>query len=397
MTMASSVPLFKSRPAIPVLIAIAVCLAAGSASAGYAVTDLGVLPGGSQSVGMAVNLYGNIVATAGVDSFHTNAAFGSTSGLASLGTLTGGSNSSGFGINDGGQIAGSSEISVMTSHGPMIQTHAFRSSDGGSPQDLGTYRGDIASVGYAINGGGVVAGASYGFGGDSRAVLIYGKDAFVDLGTLGGTNAAALALNNNNVATGWAQLASGPIHAFITGPNGLQDLGVLPGFTTSQGQAINLLGQVVGFSGSPGSSAAFLYNPGSPTLVNLGVLPFGITSQALGINDSGTIVGSVGFSSGPSHGFVRDPATGLMIDLNSLLTTTTNLLITSATGVNDQNMIVGTAAVGNQLHAVLLTPIPGQNPFIPPPVPEPSSWLLLVGGGAGVALLVRTRRGKAAA
>lgn len=357
-------------------------------SGGYSVTDLGVLPGGTESDGAALNVFGTVVGRAD-DGLHFRAVMGSSGGLRSIGTLPGGQNSEALAITDSGRVAGASEVSVATATGQTIQTHAFVTTTQGAIQDYGTFAGDIGSKAYGVNEGGTMAGVSLGLNGSSRAVTASSPNSFVDLGTLGGQFAGATAINNNHVVTGWAQLASGMNHAFVTGSNGLQDLGVLPGFGSSEGRAINLAGQIVGFSGSLGSSDAFLYTPGRPSLLDLGVLPFGISSAAFALNNFGAIVGRVDYNSGPSHAFAYDPVTQRMIDVNGLISSSPGFLVTSATGINDHYQIAGTALFGSQVHAVLLTPKSGERPFDPPTVPEPGSWLLLACGGGIVAAWVK--------
>ena len=67
-----------------------------------------------------------------------------------------------------------------------------------------------------------------------------------DLGTLGGTNSGASAINDKGQAAGWSLTSSGEHHAFLwTVTGGMRDLGTLGG-TNSVAGAINNNGQVVG-------------------------------------------------------------------------------------------------------------------------------------------------------
>jgi probable HAF family extracellular repeat protein len=70
-----------------------------------------------------------------------------------------------------------------------------------------------------------------------------------ELGTLGGQNSTALAINSENQIVACSDLSqAGVTHAVLwTGPNQMQDLGTLGG-NNSTVQSINDLGQVVGGS-----------------------------------------------------------------------------------------------------------------------------------------------------
>jgi probable HAF family extracellular repeat protein len=171
------------------------------------------------------------------------------------------------------------------------------------------------------------------------------SDPGTDLGTLGGTFSSGRAINASGQATGYSYLtgSTGPTHAFRTTATGLvsdagTDLGVLPGFTGSEGDAINALGGVVGRS----------YNASS----------------------GGAII--------DSHPFIYDTQ---MRDLNDLISTGSGWLITEAWGINDSGWITGQGTLDGQRHAFLLTPTG---------VPE-SSGLLLTGGALVGGWVVRRR------
>lgn len=83
----------------------------------------------------------------------------------------------------------------------------------------------------------------------------------------------------------------------------IQDLGVLPGGSTSEGYGINTFGDVAGFGNTP--SGATLYHPilwTGTTATDLGV-PFGNTAGAYDVNDSRTVVGTA-TNGVERHGFL---------------------------------------------------------------------------------------------
>jgi probable HAF family extracellular repeat protein len=82
-----------------------------------------------------------------------------------------------------------------------------------------------------------------------------------DLGTLGGDYSSANKINNNGQITGLASMDDGSSHAFLYNDGQMTDLGILPGFTYSEGVDINAQGQVVGFNRDRNyNEQAFLYS-----------------------------------------------------------------------------------------------------------------------------------------
>jgi probable HAF family extracellular repeat protein len=111
------------------------------------------------------------------------------------------------------------------------------------------------------------------------------------LGTLGGSESEALAINEAGQVVGWARTASGRAHGFIWQNGIMRDLGALSpdGYTEAWG--INNVGQVVGFSGVSGGVHSFLWQDGIMT----DLTPTGDSrSWCFGINESGQITGQTG-------------------------------------------------------------------------------------------------------
>jgi probable HAF family extracellular repeat protein len=215
------------------------------------------------------------------------------------------------GVNRPGQIVGDASF-----EGGAI--HAFLFS-GSLMQDLGTLPGGGQSQGNAINQWAQVTGWSdLGDGTGGRAFLYdAARKRMTNLGSLvaNGTS-EGLAINDAGVVVGDAGIAAGPtatLHAFVSTPTGLKDLGTLEG---------------------PG--AVF-------------------SSVALGINNAGHIVGASTTAQDAghtAHAFFVDEAG--MHDLNELVdASAAGFTLTEAVAINDADAIVCNSAQG---HVFLLRP-----------------------------------------
>src|SRR5262249_22881872 len=112
-----------------------------------------------------------------------------------------------------------------------------------------------------------------------------------DLGTLGGSQSNATAVNANGQGVGWSNPRSSMTqHAFLwSAPDGMVDLGTLGG-AQSNATAISSSGQVVGWAHTPGDiQHAFSWTKVGG-MVDLGTLG-GTTSEATGLNDRGEVIG----------------------------------------------------------------------------------------------------------
>jgi probable HAF family extracellular repeat protein len=370
-------------------IALTACCAIGVSSARaqtYNLTDLGVLPGtqrNSVSTPAAINGQGQVSGT--LDTFAFLYTSSNKTPMEDVGRNPAKSISRGFGINGSSQVVGDSTF------GPKKTRHAAIFSNG-STTDLGTLGAvQLFSRANGINASGQVVGFS-GYtldGGDSRAFIVNTMLAstMIDLGTLGGVYAQALAINNSGFVTGNSRISqtiisNGPIHAFIwNSTNGMLDLGTLAG-DFSYGTSINAKNHVVGYStinNSDDRVHAFLHN--GETMLDLGSLSGasvdGDLSFALGVNASDQVVGysylpmdQVAGSHAPlgPHSVAFIYSKGLMVNLNDLIgTATKRYRLDSATAINDKGQIVAIAFdnSANAFHAVLLSPIASGPALIP--------------------------------
>lgn len=349
-----------------------------SLAAPLGVTDLGALPGGSNSFGVRLNASGQVTGYSDVTPTHApqhGFVTGANGvGLTDIGTL-GGLNSTGYGINDAGQVTGA----ATNPPGPGHAVHGFVYATG-VMTDLGTL-GGRDSAGYAINASGRIAGSADTAGGALHAFVANGTT-LQDLGTLpGGSTSEAFDINAAGQLTGYSNTASSARRAFITDGSILRDIGTLGG-TFSEGMGINSSGQVIGDAGILGDVIrhAFISGPDGGALHDLGTLAGGVYSAGNGVNASGQVVGYGDVAGGAEHGFLY--SAGSMLDLNALIDPAFAPYVTMTSGlaINDAGWIVanGHDSRTGQDHAYLLTNLAA--------VPEPSALGLMSLGLAVIGL-----------
>jgi probable HAF family extracellular repeat protein len=139
----------------------------------------------------------------------------------------------------------------------------------------------------------------------------------------------------------------------------LKDLG---GTLSNVAYVINSLGQIAGKVRSADGShyVAALWQPDG-TLTTHEPLLGDLDAFATGINNLGQVVGN-DFDSNFNwtHGFIWQ--NGVMTDLNTLISGDSNLLIISASNINDRGQISGMGTVqsgphAGEIHAYLATPV----------------------------------------
>lgn len=267
-------------------------------------TNIGVFAGGNASVARAVNHRGDVAGQAHYwdgQYMFPHAALWTNGTLVSLHAIIASLSSEGYDVNQQGQTVG-----FYYGFNPYTFYHAFvwqdtntdGAADNGEFSDLGTL-GGVVSQAYGVNELGQVVGAStlegyapwhaflvtpqFGQWDDDRWSGTITNSFMMDLGTLGGTDSFAYAINDAGVIVGSAATTSGEFHAFVL------ELGVMSDLNTMVE-----------------SNSAW------------------ILTSALAVNSSGHIVGQ-GIVSGQSHGFLLVPAS------NRVTLTRVNHSIDSAT------------------------------------------------------------------
>ena len=269
-------------------------------------------------------------------------------------------NSSGSAV--GGGDTSTPDPSCIAFNFDCFLSFGFKWQDGVANQ-LGALPGFNSSFAVWVNDNGLVAGLSENgsdplTGGPAVEAILWGRDgAITDLGTFGGNDSVASAVNNRGQVAGEALntildpytgtfLIPGAtqVHAFRwTKSQGLQDLGTLGG-TDSSAFEINERGQIAGWSftnttvnsttGIP-TLDPFLWENGK--MLDLGTLG-GTLAKSFGLNNRGQVAGLSNMAGDLTcHPFLWDK-TGGMQDLGTLGGDSG-----FATWLNDAGEVVGVA------------------------------------------------------
>jgi probable HAF family extracellular repeat protein len=256
-----------------------------------------------------------------------------TYSVTDLGTLAGDSKSVALGLNDGGQAVGDSSnptaaIATLFSDGKAVS--------------LGSLGGNV-SIATSINSVGQIVGRSTVLTDSTFHAFLYSNGVMTDIhsAAMFPSGTYAFGINKSGQLVGQGLVTSSTFHAFLYSGGQMHDLGTLPGGSQASANAINDSGQVVGSSDEKivvsttveDVSRAFLYANGKMT--DLGA-PAGDSSNATAISSNGLIAGTLYFSGG-AHGAVY--SNGVWTDLGGFPGSSA----THGTGVNAAGIVVGTA------------------------------------------------------
>ena len=203
-------------------------------------------------------------------------------------------NGAALGINNLGQVVGYQFTTYLSI--PIIQPVMYSNGQKTLIPDLYTNFGSKGAARGINDSGQIVGESTVDSNGDLHAFL-YANGAPTDLGTLGGKNSSATAINASGEIVGYADLSNGNLHAFIDANGSMTDIGTLGG-AQSYAIGINASRDVVGKSetadvvNNQPVLQAFLYSNGQMIDLDTLIDPLvggDYLTQAVGINDLGQI------------------------------------------------------------------------------------------------------------
>lgn len=198
--------------------------------------------GGSSGFAYAVNNAGVVVGYSSISTGANHATLWSDAEIRDLGTL-GGTYSVAYDINNSGSVVGSANGGALGDRATLWQA--------GEIIDLGGLSGGLWREARAINEVGhiILVGAVSGATGTDRAAFWDGNLAnpVTTLGTLGGNQSWAFAMNDYDAVVGRAEESDGTYHAFVWNGDEMTDLGTLGGYYSSA-HGINDQGVIVGWA-----------------------------------------------------------------------------------------------------------------------------------------------------
>jgi probable HAF family extracellular repeat protein len=333
----------------------------------YGVTTFGI--SGPYSTARGLNDAGQVIGTY-MPTGYSPGAYGmsathgfvtSASSYQDIGTL-GGAHSTPFSINSKGQVVGHSTIA-----GDQTQ-HAFLYADNvlSDINPNGAQFSSASGINEAGDIAAIVNNQSYLISPTGLATQIVG-------GYLSGTTA----INEQDSLAGY--IFSSSMQAFLSINGKMTLLGTLGG-QDSSATAMNDANQVVGYSkvASNTASHAFLYSDG--VMIDLGTLG-GQNSTAVAINALGQVVGTADSRTESLRPFLY--ANGVMTDLNSLIDAASGWTIRDVGGINSLQQIAATACNQFGCQAVRLDLLAPVN------VPEPATYAMML---LGLALMTARRK-----
>jgi probable HAF family extracellular repeat protein len=332
----------------------------GAGASQVIITDLGLLPGGTASAGLAINNEPIIVGLATDSNLDLQRPFWDANTGAIVGfadNFDPAATAVPEHLNNNREMAGTEVISS----GRLFRGIYWNASGEafGLPPLTGIdpVFGEVHIMAHGINNLGQIVGSSQDENFTSHAVLWQNKNtAPIDLGVVGDSNAV------NDLSHVVGNIFGSPVHGFLWRNGGVTQLSPPSGQVVSEASAINNTGLIAGKSNI--FPVVWEYdprNPGRAPRVQQLPIPAGFFSATTtAVNDSGDVVGYAGSPNIDSHAILwRD---GIAIDLGIW----PGGHYSVANGINDLGQIVGTGTVaGNNLDHALMWTVDGGGGGIP--------------------------------
>lgn len=284
------------------------------------------------------------------------------------------------GDNNGG-VEGINDFGVMVGSSGTSQSGSATIWRNGMPSALPAPNGR-GTLGWDINNAGDVVGQFTSNFRDRAFLVESGASTYIDLGTLGGDDAVAYAINDSGVAVGYSDTAGGPTKAYKwqdTNSNHQSDSGEMIALSDlgfgGGAYNINNRGDIVGMVGRSGGRQAAVWTSAGAR-IDLPLLTPNGSTEAFAINNAFQIVGN---ATGVGAVLWQD---GEIHNLLSVIPPDAGWLrLNLAYGINDRGEIVGVGVRDGTFN---------QHAFLLRPIPEPSS--ALAGVGVVIAVLAGGKR-----
>jgi len=297
-----------------------------------------------------------------------------------------------LGINSAGTIAGYfGDGTVSPNKGYTFVRPSTYSNENfpGSAQTQVTGINSLATpttVGFWVDG----AGNNFGFFSQFGSFTTVVDPNTPTTGTM--TN-QLLGVNNSNVAVGFYVNSAGNDQGYTynIGSNTYTPVTLPSSFNAVNVTAtgINNLGDISGFYTNSVNTNTLGFLDIGGTFTSLPDPLAGTSTMILGLNDNGEAVGNYTDAAGNTHGFVYDWLTNTwqtVDDPSASQTAAFNVAGTTVNGINDAGTLVGFYSDGTNV-----------NGFVASPVPEPSTWAMMLVGFAGLGALSLRARGRRSA
>ena len=377
-------PFFLSKLSLSLCLSLACASVALAAAPQYAIVDLGVLSGDSDSQAFGASPNGRYVVGRSMGEQSNAYSWSAQDGMRALPNVAGRQYAVANAVNDAGIAVGVSSTTWFGSDPLPVMWKQ------GAVTALALPQGYSAGWAYGVNSAGVAVG-SVASGNFEHAALFgpNGSTLITATAANGAWMSTAFGINDAGLVIGVGVDPSdvsvnvGMVYNSVTGV--MSTVGALPGHNSAINFGLSNSGHVVGSSGMyQGSGTPFIWSA-EGGMTEIGLPPNTSSGSASAVNEQGWVVGNAGGEYSVPFLF----ADGATFSLQSLLPAGTDWDFStntsaSAMAISKNGSIVGTAVHKGLTHAYQMTLVSS--------VPEPESMLLMLSGLGLLAATARRRR-----